>query len=463
MSELPILNQNKSLTGVKPFVPPHSIEAEQSVLGGLMLDANLFDQVVDRLSENDFYKKEHRFIYAAMERLAAQQRPIDVVTVSAHLNERGEMNQFDGGENYLFMLSHYTPSTANIIAYADIVRERSILRKLISAAHDIAQEAVQSDGRSITDIVDAAERKVFSISEQGGRGEGPQNIKSYLTHTLDKISTLSKSNSPITGMPTGYDDLDYLTAGLQPADLVIVAGRPSMGKTLLGVNIAEHVAIKNKLPILIFSMEMPGDALVMRLLSSLARIDQTHIRTGKLADHDWARLSSSVGVLSEAPIYIDETPALTPAELRARARRLYKEKGKLGLVVVDYLQLMRVSGMSDNRTAEISEISRSLKTLAKELNVPVIAISQLNRSLEQRADKRPVMSDLRESGAIEQDADLIAFIYRDEVYNENSPEKGIAEIIIAKQRNGPIGKIRLKFFGQFCRFDNFSGRDDVRA
>lgn len=439
--------------------PPHSIDAEQSVLGGLMLaglslDNRAWDQVADRLFERDFYRNEHRIIFRAMGRLVELNKPIDHLTVTEVLRESNELNQI-GGDIYLLELANNTPSAANITAYADIVRERSVLRQLIGAATEISESAFNAQGRSITELLDAAERRVFSISEQGSRGDGPLNIKEFLTKTMDRIDTLFHANTTITGIPTGYHDLDEMTSGLQSSDLIIVAGRPSMGKTALAMNMAEHVAISSRAPVLLFSMEMPGEAIVMRLLSSLCRIDQLRIRTGKLRDEDWPRISSTVSMLSEAPLYIDDTPGLSPAEMRARARRLAKEHGQLGLIVVDYLQLMQVPGFNENRTAEISEISRSLKGLAKELKVPVIAISQLNRGLEQRADKRPVMSDLRESGAIEQDADLIVFIYRDEVYNESSPDKGSAEIIIAKQRNGPIGKIRLTFRGQFTRFDNY--------
>ncbi len=435
-------------------IPPHSIEAEQSVLGGLMLDNRAWDNVADKLRDADFYRNEHKSIFKAMARLVEQSKPLDVLTVSNALREIHELEQV-GGEVYLFELSNNTPSAANITAYADIVRERSVLRQLIMAASDIAESAFNTQGRPIVELLDSAERSVFSISEQGARGSGPINVKEYLAKTMDRIDTLFHSNTTITGVPTGYNDFDDMTSGLQSSDLVIVAGRPSMGKTTFAMNIAEHVAIKSRLPVLIFSMEMPGEAIVMRLLSSLCRIDQLRIRTGKLADEDWPRISSTVSMLSEAPLFIDDTPGLSPAEMRARARRLAKEYGQLGLIVVDYLQLMQVPGHNENRTAEISEISRSLKSLAKELKVPVVALSQLNRGLEQRADKRPVMSDLRESGAIEQDADLIVFIYRDEVYNESSPDKGTAEIIIAKQRNGPIGKVRLTFMGQYTCFENF--------
>ncbi len=435
-------------------VPPHSVEAEQSVLGGVMLESRAWDQIIDKLREDDFYRHEHRLIFRTIGRLADQSKPIDVLTVSEALRDMHELEQV-GGEVYLFELANNTPSAANIVAYADIVRERSVLRKLISAASGIAESAFNSQGRSIVELLDNAERSVFAISDQGSSNGGPINIKEYLAKTMDRIDTLFHSNDAITGMPTGYNDFDEMTSGLQSSDLVIIAGRPSMGKTTFAMNIAEHVAIKSQAPVLIFSMEMPGEALVMRLLSSLCRIDQLRIRTGKLSDEDWPRISSTVSMLAEAKLYIDDTPALSPAEMRARARRLTKEHGQLGLIVVDYLQLMQVPGNSENRTAEISEISRSLKGLAKELKVPVIALSQLNRGLEQRADKRPIMSDLRESGAIEQDADLIVFIYRDEVYNDASPDKGTAEIIIAKQRNGPIGKFRLTFLGQYTCFENF--------
>jgi replicative DNA helicase len=443
---------DRALPAVK--IPPHSIDAEQSVLGGLMLDNRAWDQVIDRLGEGDFYRHDHRVIFRVMARLLELNKPIDVLTVSEGLRELHELEQI-GGEVYLFELANNTPSAANISAYADIVRERSILRQLISAAGEITTTAFNAQGRSIVELLDQAEQRIFSISEQGARGSGPVNIKNFLAKTMDRIDTLFHSGTSITGVPTGYHDFDEMTSGLQPSDLVIIAGRPSMGKTTLAMNIAEHVAIKSRFPVLIFSMEMPGEAIVMRLLSSLCRIDQLRIRTGKLADDDWPRISSTVSMLSDAPLFIDDTAGLSPAEMRARARRLAKEHGQLGLIVVDYLQLMQVPGNNENRTAEISEISRSLKGLAKELKVPVIALSQLNRGLEQRADKRPVMSDLRESGAIEQDADVIVFIYRDEVYNENSPDKGTAEIIISKQRNGPIGKVRLAFMGQYTCFENF--------
>jgi replicative DNA helicase len=435
-------------------VPPQSIEAEQSVLGGLMLENRAWDNIADRVREVDFYRHDHRLIYRVMEKLSGLNRPLDVLTVSEALREINELENA-GGDVYLFELANNTPSAANIVAYADIVRERSVLRQLIGAAHDIANSAFHPQGRTSSELLDIAERHVFAITEQGVRTGGPTNVKEFLAKTMEKIDLLFHSSDPLTGVSTGYHDLDEMTSGLQPSDLVIIAGRPSMGKTTFAMNIAEHVVIKSQVPVLVFSMEMPGESLVMRLLSSLCRIDQLRIRTGKLEDEDWPRISSTVSMLSEAPLFIDDTPALSPAEVRARARRVAKEHGHLGLIVIDYLQLMQVPGTNENRTAEISEISRSLKALAKELKVPVIALSQLNRGLEQRADKRPVMSDLRESGAIEQDADLIVFIYRDEVYNDNSPDKGTAEIIIAKQRNGPIGKVRLTFLGQYTCFENF--------
>lgn len=447
--------QNRSTEVDLVKTPPHSVEAEQSVLGGLMLDNRAWDQIVDRIRDHDFYRYEHRLIFAAMSRLIEQNKPLDVLTVAETLREKQELDK-TGGDVYLFELANNTPSAANIIAYADIVRERSVLRKLIQTAQDIASNAFNPEGRSINELIDAAERQVFAISEQGSQLGGPAAIREILTKTMDRLDTLASSNNALTGVPSGYNDLDRLTSGLQPSDLIIIAGRPSMGKTTFAMNIAEHVVIKGQLPVLVFSMEMPAEAIAMRLLSSLSRIDQLKLRTGRVPDVEWPRISATVSMLSECPLFVDDTPALSPAELRARARRVAKEQGQLGLIVVDYLQLMQVPGYNENRTAEISQISRSLKALAKELKVPVIALSQLNRGLEQRADKRPIMSDLRESGAIEQDADLIIFIYRDEVYHENSPDKGAAEIIIAKHRNGPIDKFRLTFLGQFTRFENFT-------
>ncbi len=436
-------------------VPPHSIDAEQSVLGALMLDNATWDQVADLLTESDFYRQSHRVIFRAVEAMADAGDPLDVVTLSEWLEQHAVLDSA-GGLAYLGELAQNTPSAANVKAYASIVRERAVLRQLIQVGAAIADTAYNPEGRATHELLDHAEKLVFEIAEKGARTRGGFTpIKELLVEAVDRIDTLFQQDSAITGVATGFSDLDELTSGLQRSDLVIVAGRPSMGKTSFAMNMAEHAAIRDKIPVAVFSMEMPGEQLAMRLMSSLGRIDQHKVRTGKLSDDDWPRLTSAVGLLAEAPVFIDDTPALTPTELRARARRLKREHD-LGLIVIDYLQLMQVTGGGENRTTEISEISRGLKALAKELNVPVIALSQLNRSLEQRPNKRPVMSDLRESGAIEQDADVIVFIYRDEVYNEESPDKGTAEIIVAKQRNGPIGTVRLTFLGQYTRFESFT-------
>ncbi len=455
MQDSPIaVNRDADTAALK--VPPHSIEAEQSVLGGLMLDNSSWDKVGDEVSEVDFYRRDHRLIFSAIKSLAEESSPFDVVTLAEWLDKQGELENV-GGINYMGTLVTNTPSAANIKSYAKIVRERSVLRQLIQVSNDIADSAYQPEGRKISELLDNAEKKVFDIADQGARGnKGFAGMKELLTKAVERIDYLFTQDNAITGISTGFDDFDEKTSGLQKSDLIIIAGRPSMGKTTFAMNLAENAAIKSQAPVAVFSMEMPGEQLAMRMMSSLGRIDQHKVRTGKLDDDDWPRLTSAVGILSEAPIYIDDTPGLTPTELRARARRLAREHG-LGLIVIDYLQLMQgSSGGKENRTAEISEISRSLKSLAKELNVPVIALSQLNRSLEQRPNKRPVMSDLRESGAIEQDADIIIFIYRDEVYNEESPDRGTAEIIIGKQRNGPIGTTRLAFLGKYTRFENLA-------
>jgi replicative DNA helicase len=436
-------------------VPPHSNEAEQAVLGGLMLDNEAWDKVCERISETDFYRHEHRLIFTAIAQLAEQRKPFDVLTLAETLKNHNQLTEV-GGEAYLFELAKNTPSAANINAYADIVRERSVLRQLLQVANQIADTAFNPEGRSATELLDNAERHVFHIAEQGSRDSGPQSIQHLLTKAVDRIDVLYQNKSAITGLPSGFIDLDKLTSGFQPADLVIVAARPSMGKTMLGINFVENAAIKSGLPVLVFSLEMPGDAIAMRMISSLARINQQNLRTGQLTDDDWARIPSAVSILSEAKLFIDDTPSLSPSEMRSRARRVAREHGQIGLIMVDYLQLMTVPGSNENRTNEVSEISRSLKALAKEMNCPVVALSQLSRALEQRADKRPVMSDLRESGGIEQDADLIAFIYRDEVYNPESPQKGTAEIIIAKHRNGPIGQLRLTFLGQYTKFEDYT-------
>jgi replicative DNA helicase len=436
-------------------VPPHSIRAEQAVLGGLMLDNPAWDKVADHVAEDDFYRRDHRLIFRAIAELADRNSPFDAVTLSEWLDQN-QLLETAGGLASLGGLVQNTPSAANIQAYADIVRENAVLRALITVGNDIAGSAFVTEGRSSGELLEHAEQQVFQIAERGKRGKrGFRTIRSLLGAAVDRIDKLFQQDDPFTGVPTGFSDLDEMTAGLQPSDLIIVAGRPSMGKTTLAMNFAENAAIKYQLPVAIFSMEMPGEQLALRMMSSLGHIDQHKVRTGKLEDDDWPRLTSAVSLLDNAPLFIDDTPSLSPTEMRARARRLKREHD-IGLIVVDYLQLMQVPGTRENRTTEISEISRNLKALAKELEVPVVALSQLNRGLEQRTDKRPVMSDLRESGAIEQDADVIIFIYRDEVYNEDSPQKGIAEIIIGKQRNGPIGKRFLTFRGQFTRFENYS-------
>ncbi len=439
-------------------MPPHAIEAEQAVLGGLMLDGNSWEQVAERLTEHDFYRADHRIIYRAIATLALQDKPIDVITISERLEAQAELNDA-GGLAYLGEIAKNTPSAANIRAYADIVKERAVLRQLIEVGTEISDSGFEPKGRLADELVDAAEQKVFAIAERGAKARsGPRGIADVLTTTVERIEELYESDSAVTGMPSGFSDLDKLTAGLQKSDLIIVAGRPSMGKTTFAMNIAEYVGMMGDRPVLIFSMEMPSEQLAMRMLSSLGRIEMQRIRSGQLDDGDWPRLSSAIAMMSEKKVFIDDTGALGPSEVRARARRVVREQGDLGLIVLDYLQLMRVSGSSEHRAAEISEISRSLKSLARELNVPIIALSQLNRSLEQRTDRRPMMSDLRESGALEQDADLILFIYRDEVYHKDSPAKGTAEIIVAKQRNGPIGTVRLTFLGHYSRFENFTNR-----
>jgi replicative DNA helicase len=435
-------------------IPPHSLEAEQSLIGGLMLNKAAWDKIADVVSAADFYRNDHRLAFAAIAQLVDQGNPCDVVTVSEFLDKRGELADA-GGLEYLASLANETPGAANARAYANIVRERSMLRSLIEAGNEIAGAAFATDGRSATDLVDDAERLVFEIAEKGSRGRsGFRSLKQILPETVDRIDLLHQSDGDITGISTGFNEFDKMTAGLQGGDLVIVAGRPSMGKTTLAVNIAENAAIGGKVPTAIYSMEMPAQQLAFRMISSLGRVDMKHLRTGQFPDEDWSRINTAVQLMSDAPIFIDDTAGLSPTEIRARARRLQREHG-LGLIVIDYLQLMQVPGNTENRATEISEISRSLKALAKELDLPIIVLSQLNRSVEQRTDKRPVMSDLRESGAIEQDADLIVFIYREEVYNPDTPKKGLADISIAKQRNGPIGDFLLTFVGRYTKFENF--------
>ncbi|MFO8156472.1 MAG: replicative DNA helicase [Pseudomonadota bacterium] len=441
-------------------IPPHSDEAEQAVLGGLVLDNEAWDQVADRVAETDFYRHDHRLIFIAIRALADESAPFDVVTVSERL-ARDNALEDAGGLAYLGTLARNTPSAANIQAYARIIREHAILRELIHAGTRIGDSAYQPDGRSTTDLVDEAERLVFDIAEKGARGrQGFLGMSELLERTVERIEELIETGGEISGLPCGFSDIDRKTGGLQKSDLIIVAARPSMGKTTFAMNIAETAAIKHKQPVAVFSMEMSADQLTMRLLSSLGQIEQGRLRGGRLDDTDWSRLTSAMSILRDAPIFVDDTPALTPTDLRARCRRLKREQGDLGLVVVDYLQLMQSpNGARENRTNEISEISRGLKALAREMDVPVIALSQLNRALEQRPNKRPVMSDLRESGAIEQDADVIMFIYRDEVYDEDSDYKGLAEVILGKQRNGPTGMEMLVFQGEYTRFRNYSRGD----
>ncbi len=436
-------------------VPPYHLYAEQSLLGGLLLDNSAWERIADLVREQDLYRREHRLIFRAIAKLADTNQPFDVVTLAETLEREGRLKEA-GGLSYLGMLVNQTPSAANIQAYARIVRQTSVRRQMIAVGTAIADSAYHPQGRDSAELLDEAERLVFAIAEQEARGgDGFQSIRQLLNQAIERIDALYQRAEPVTGLSTGFTDLDQMTSGLQPSDLIIVAGRPSMGKTSFALNIAEHIAIQTRRPVAVFSMEMPGDSLAMRLMSSLGRIDQHRVRTGKLADDEWPRLTSAVNLLSETAIFIDDTPALTPIEVRARARRLKREQGDLALIVLDYLQLMQAPEVGENRATEISAISRALKSLARELNVPVIALSQLNRSLEQRPNKRPVMSDLRESGAIEQDADLIIFIYRDEVYHKDSPDKGVAEIIIAKQRNGPIGTLKLTFLGQYTKFENY--------
>ncbi len=440
-------------------VPPHSIDAEQSVLGGLLIDNGAFDKVGDVVTDGDFYRDDHRRIFRHVSRLIERGKPADVVTVDEAIKVSEDKDK-TGGITYLAALAGNTPSAHNVRRYAEIVRECAVLRKLIEVSAEIADSALNRMGKDVGQLLDEAESKVFQIAEAGARTrQGFMEIQPLLTQVMERIDLLYHKDNPsdITGIPTGYRDLDRETSGLQPGDLIIIAGRPSMGKTALALNMAEHAAVENKLPVAIFSMEMSGSQLAMRMLGSIGRLDQHKLRTGRLSDDDWNRLTNAVGKLHDAPILVDESGALNALELRARARRLHRQYGKLGLIVVDYLQLMQASSEGENRATEISEISRSLKSLAKELKVPVVALSQLSRAVEQRTGpKRPIMSDLRESGAIEQDADLILAIYREEVYTPDTPEKGVAEIIILKQRNGPIGTVKLTFLGEYTRFENYA-------
>jgi len=439
-------------------IPPHSIEAESSVLGGLLLDNGAWDRVGDLLTDGDFYRYEHRLIYASIGALVNATRPADVITVYEQLQNVGKAEEV-GGLAYLNSLAQYVPSAGNIRRYAEIVRERSILRKLVSASDEIATAAFNTQGKPVDKILDEAEQKIFHIGEEGSRmKQGFQGMDSLVVQLLDRVQEMADNPNDITGVPTGFYDLDRMTSGMQAGDLIILAARPSMGKTSLAINIAEHVALHEGLPVAVFSMEMGASQLAVRIVGSIGRIDQTHLRTGRLTDDEWPRLTEAIEKLRNISLFIDETPGLTTSELRANARRLARQCGKLGLIVVDYLQLMSVSsGMSEeNRATAVGEISRGLKMLAKELQCPVIALSQLSRGVESRTDKRPMMSDLRESGAIEQDADVIMFIYRDDYYNKDSKEPGVSEIIISKQRNGPTGTAKLAFIKPLTKFENLA-------
>ncbi|HLS80720.1 MAG TPA: replicative DNA helicase [Steroidobacter sp.] len=436
--------------------PPHSVEAEQAVLGALMLDNRTWDAIADRIAANDFYRRDHQIIFEAIAELASRGEPCDAVTLSEWLERKGLAEQ-TGGLVYLAALVRDTPSAANVRAYADAVRERSTLRQLIHVGGEIAASAYNPEGREAGEILDEAERRVFEIAEGRNKtGSGFVALKEEVGRVIDHIDMLAQNPGALTGVSTGFKSLDEMTAGLQKGDLIIVAGRPSMGKTTFCLNIAENAAFGPKQArVGVFSMEMSREQLAFRMVSSLGMVDQSRLRTGQLGDEDWLRINTAINMMKSSHIYIDDTPALTPTEVRARARRLKREHG-LDLIVLDYLQLMQVAGNKENRATEISEISRSLKALAKELSLPVIALSQLNRSVEQRTDKKPVMSDLRESGAIEQDADLIMMIYREEVYDPNTPRKGIADIIITKQRNGPVGEVQLTFLGKYTKFENYT-------
>jgi len=440
-------------------VPPQSVEAEQAVIGGLMLAPDSLDRVGDLLTEEDFYRRDHRLIYRAIRELSEKSKPFDAVTLGEWLEANNLADQI-GGTGYLIELASTTPSAANIRAYAEIVREKSVLRQLIEVGTEIVNDGFKPEGRESREVLSAAEMKVFRIAEQGSRGRADfVPLREAMKDAFQLLQERYENQGNVTGLPSGYQDLDEMTAGFQPSDLIILAARPAMGKTTLALNIAEFAALKTKKAVVVYSMEMSASQLAFRLISSIGRVNATRLRTGQLEDEDWSRVNMAIKMLSDVKIFIDDTPALSPDVLRSKARRIKREHD-LGLIVIDYLQLMTVPGTGENRATEISEISRSLKALAKELNVPVIALSQLNRSLETRTDKRPVMADLRESGAIEQDADIIVFIYRDEYYHKDSQDKGLAEVIIGKQRNGPTGTIKLKFFGEYTRFDNLA-RDAV--
>lgn len=455
-----VTHQDTDTTLKTMRTPPHNLTMEQAVLAALMTIAESWESIGDILIEQDFYAARHRIIFQAIEKLARSELPYDVVMVHDWLLKEQKLESV-GGEAYLMQLMNESPTSLfNLPNYAEKVKELSTLRHMITVSNGILQTAYEPKGQSVSDILDQAEMQVFALAEQHHNRQnktGPQAISDVVTQVIDKLETLSQMDSDITGLSTGFTELDNKTYGMQAGDLIIVAARPSMGKTTFAMNLVESVLFNCRLPALVFSMEMPADSIVMRLISSFGRVHQGHLRSGKLNGDEWTKVNSTIVHLENTNLYIDDSSALPPNELRSRARRIAKQhNGKLGCIMVDYLQLMKVPGMGDNRVGEISEISRSLKALAKEMNCPVIALSQLNRSLENRPNKRPVMSDLRESGAIEQDADLIMFIYRDEVYNKESKEPGVAEIIIGKQRNGPIGTVRLAFEGVYTRFSDLS-------
>jgi replicative DNA helicase len=439
-------------------LPPHSIEAEQSLIGGLLLDNSAWDRIADIVAEGDFYRDDHRRVFHHIRRLIEAARPADVVTVFESIEKSNEVDQ-TGGMAYLGEIANATPSAANIRRYAEIVRERAVLRKLVSVGDAIAANALNPAGRDAKQLLDEAERQVFEIAEAGAKStQGFAAITPLLGQVVDRIQELYDRENPsdITGVATGFHDLDRMTSGLQPGDMVVIAGRPSMGKTSIALNVAEHVGVELRLPVAIFSLEMSGPQIATRLLSSVGHLDQTRTRNGRLTDEDWDKMTIALGKLHDAPIHVDETGALTATDLRARARRLHRQCGKLGLIVIDYIQLMTSSREGENRATEISEISRSIKSLAKELQVPIIALSQLSRKVEERTDKRPLMSDLRESGAIEQDADIILMMYREEYYKPDTPEKGVAEVIVGKHRNGPTGTVKVTFLGEYTKFANFA-------
>jgi replicative DNA helicase len=444
-------------------MPPHSVEAEQSVLGGLLLENTAWDRIADVITEADFYRADHRTIFQHVSQLIEHNKPADALTVADSLERSGKLAEV-GGQAYIGSLALNTPSAANIRRYAEIVRERSILRNLAAVGTAIADSAYGAQGKDAHVLIDEAESRVFQIAEAGAKTkQGFVKIDPLLTETVERIDMLySRENkNDVIGLATGFVDLDRYTSGLQQGELIVIAGRPSMGKTALAMNMAENAALESKKAVAVFSMEMSGPQLAMRMIGSVGRVDQHQLRTGTFKEEDWPRLVDAVGKLNDAQIYIDDTAGLNALEVRSRARRLHRQCGGLSMILVDYLQLMSGTANSrdENRATEIAEISRSLKGLAKELKLPVVALSQLNRSVDSRQDKRPMMSDLRESGAIEQDADVILFIYRDEVYNQDTPRKGIAEIIIAKQRNGPVGKVDLTFIGRHTRFENYAGGD----